>query len=123
MLGAHVKGLRLWFWGYGSGANDRVYDQTVIVIGAYLAKVSLSYTWSSGQQYAGKVLICFPVAANSTSHTNQNLASMLADPNTRRYKLYTRMYMHVYYQKGLSGRKPKHAPFCMKGATTHTSLH
>ena len=29
----------------------------------------------------------------------------------------------VLYQRGLSGQKPKYAPFCMKGATTHTSLH
>jgi hypothetical protein len=27
------------------------------------------------------------------------------------------------YQRKLSGQKPKHAPFCMKGATTQTSLH
>jgi hypothetical protein len=26
-------------------------------------------------------------------------------------------------QRGLSGQKPKHAPFCMKGATTHTSIN
>jgi hypothetical protein len=27
------------------------------------------------------------------------------------------------FQRGLSGQKPKHAPFCMKGATIHMSLH
>ena len=26
-------------------------------------------------------------------------------------------------QRGDTGQKPKHAPFCMKGAATHTSLH
>jgi len=26
-------------------------------------------------------------------------------------------------QRGDTGQKPKHALFCMKGATTHTSLH
>jgi hypothetical protein len=30
---------------------------------------------------------------------------------------------HAFYQRGLSGQKPKHTPFCMKGATSHTSLH
>jgi hypothetical protein len=29
----------------------------------------------------------------------------------------------AYYQRGDTGQKPKHAPFCVKGATTHTSLH
>ena len=29
----------------------------------------------------------------------------------------------VIFQRVLSGQKPTHAPFCMKGATTHTSLH
>jgi len=27
------------------------------------------------------------------------------------------------YQRGLSGQKPKYAPFCIKGGTTHTLLH
>jgi hypothetical protein len=27
------------------------------------------------------------------------------------------------FQRGLSGQKPKHARFCIKGATTHMSLH
>ena len=27
------------------------------------------------------------------------------------------------FQRGLSGQKPKHAPFCINGAITHTSLH
>jgi len=31
--------------------------------------------------------------------------------------------MTIKSQRGLSGQNPKHAPFCMKGATTHTSLH
>jgi hypothetical protein len=26
-------------------------------------------------------------------------------------------------QRGDTGQKPKHAPFCMKNATTHKSLH
>jgi len=26
----------------------------------------------------------------------------------------------AFRQSGLSGQKPKHAPFCMKGAATHT---
>jgi len=32
-------------------------------------------------------------------------------------------FMQEKPQRGLSGQKPKHAPFCIKGATTHTSLH
>ena len=29
----------------------------------------------------------------------------------------------IYNQRGDTGQKPEHALFCMKGATTHMSLH
>jgi len=31
--------------------------------------------------------------------------------------------LFIFLQRGLSGIKLKHAPFRMKGATAHTSLH
>jgi len=34
-----------------------------------------------------------------------------------------RLECSTSYQRGDTGQKPKHAPFGMKGANTHTSLH
>ena len=33
------------------------------------------------------------------------------------------LHNRQFFSRGDTGQKPKHAPFCMKGATTRTSLH
>ena len=33
------------------------------------------------------------------------------------------VFAAIFLQRELSGQKPKHAPFCMKGATARTLLH